>query len=101
LKGLFIRAPRGVEIKAVAAGQVVFADWMRGYGNLLIVDHGAAYLTIYGNSESLLRSVGDQVGAGDPIGTVGASGGGQQTGLYFEARHEGKAFDPMTWVSVR
>jgi septal ring factor EnvC (AmiA/AmiB activator) len=101
LKGLFIRAPRGVEIKAAAAGQVVFADWMRGYGNLLIVDHGAGYLTIYGNSESLLRSVGDQVGAGDPIGTVGASGGGQQTGLYFEARHEGKAFDPMTWVSVR
>ena len=100
-KGLFIQAPPGSEVRAAAAGQVVFAEWMRGYGNLLILDHGDAYLTIYGNNESLLRSVGDSVAAGDPVATVGARGGGGETGLYFEARHEGKPFDPTSWITLR
>ena len=100
-KGLFIQSQPGQEVRAVAAGQVVFADWMRGYGNLLILDHGAGYLTIYANNESLLKEVGDRAAAAEPIAIVGASGGGQETGLYFEARHEGRAFDPLIWAKLR
>ena len=100
-KGLFIRAPAGQEVRAVAGGRVVFADWMRGFGNLLIVDHGAGYLTIYGNNESVLRAVGDPVRSGDVVATVGASGGNPESGLYFEIRHQGKPFDPLKWASLR
>jgi septal ring factor EnvC (AmiA/AmiB activator) len=100
-KGLFIQAPQGTEVRAAAPGQVVFADWMRGYGNLLIIDHGIGYMTIYANNESLLKGVGERVSVTDVIATVGASGGGQETGLYFEARHEGKAFDPMASLTLR
>jgi septal ring factor EnvC (AmiA/AmiB activator) len=98
---LFIRSPSGQEVRAVAPGRVVFSDWLRGFGNLLIVDHGRSYLTIYGNNEALLKEVGDVVRAGDAVATVGASGGSRESGLYFEIRHEGKAFDPMGWVSLR
>ena len=100
-KGLFIRALAGEEVKSIAAGRVVFAEWMRGFGNLLILDHGTNYLSIYGNNESLLRTVGDEVLAGDAVATVGSSGGGQETGLYFEMRYEGKAFDPEKWLAKR
>ena len=100
-KGVFIRATGGEEVRAVAAGRVVFSDWMRGLGNLLVVDHGQGYLTIYGNNESVYRTLGDEVRAGDVVGSVGASGGSQETGLYFEIRHEGRAFDPLTWVTLR
>lgn len=96
--GVFIRAPEGQQVRSVAAGQVVYADWMRGFGNLLIVDHGEAYLSIYANNESLLKQTGDPVAAGEAIATVGASGGNEQSGLYFELRHLGKAFDPLRWV---
>jgi len=100
-KGVFIRAPEGQPVLAIAAGQVVFADWMRGYGNLLIVDHGENYLSIYANNESLLKQTGDPVGAGEAIATTGASGGNEQSGLYFELRHLGKAFDPLRWVVLK
>jgi murein hydrolase activator len=100
-KGLFIRSPAGQEVRAVAPGRVVFADWLRGFGNLLIIDHGKSYLTIYGNNESVLKRVGETVGTGDAVATVGASGGNMESGLYFEIRHEGKAFDPMRWVSLK
>jgi septal ring factor EnvC (AmiA/AmiB activator) len=100
-KGLFIRSPAGQEVRAVAPGRVVFADWLRGFGNLLIIDHGKSYLTIYGNNESVLKQVGDTVSTGDAIATVGASGGNMESGLYFEIRYEGKAFDPMRWVSLK
>lgn len=99
--GVFIRAGEGQPVRAVAAGQVVYADWMRGFGNLLIVDHGEAYLSIYGNNESLLKQPGDPVAAGEAIATVGASGGNEQSGLYFELRHLGKAFDPLRWVVLK
>jgi murein hydrolase activator len=99
--GVFIRAPEGQAVRAVAAGQVVYADWMRGFGNLLIVDHGEAYLSIYGNNESLLKQPGDPVAAGEAIATVGASGGNEQSGLYFELRHLGRAFDPLRWVVLK
>jgi septal ring factor EnvC (AmiA/AmiB activator) len=100
-KGVFIRAPEGRPVKAVAGGQVVYADWMRGFGNLLIVDHGEAYLSIYANNESLLRQVGDAVAPGDAVATTGASGGNEESGLYFELRHLGRAFDPLRWVRLK
>jgi septal ring factor EnvC (AmiA/AmiB activator) len=100
-KGVFIRAPEGQPVLAVAAGQVVYADWMRGYGNLLIVDHGESYLSIYANNESLLKQTGDPVASGETLATVGASGGNEQSGLYFELRHLGKAFDPLRWVVLK
>ena len=100
-KGLFIRAGAGSEVKAVAAGRVVFADWMRGFGNLLIVDHGNSYLTIYGNNDSLLKQVGDAVRGGDTVASVGNSGGNPESGLYFELRHLGQPLDPLRWVNVK
>lgn len=100
-KGLFIRAAAGQEVRAVAAGRVVFADWMRGFGNLLILDHGQDYLTIYGNNESVLKRLGDTVRAGEAVATIGASGGSAESGLYFEMRHAGRPFDPLTWVTSR
>jgi septal ring factor EnvC (AmiA/AmiB activator) len=100
-KGVFIRAPEGQPVRAIAGGQVVYADWMRGFGNLLILDHGEAYLSIYANNESLLKQVGDAVAVGDAIATTGASGGNEETGLYFEMRHLGRAFDPLRWVKLK
>jgi len=100
-KGVFIRAPEGRPVKAIAAGQVVFADWMRGFGNLLIVDHGDAYLSIYANNEALLKQVGEIVMAGESVATTGSSGGNEETGLYFEMRHLGRAFDPLRWVRLK
>ncbi len=100
-KGLFIRSSSGQEVRAVATGQVVFAEWMRGFGNLMIIDHGQSYLTIYGNNEALLKQVGDTVNAGDAVATVGNSGGNSDSGLYFEIRHQGKAFDPLRWVTMK
>jgi murein hydrolase activator len=100
-KGVFIRARAGEPVRAVARGQVVYADWMRGFGNLLIVDHGENYLSVYANNESLLKTVGDPVTTGDVLATTGASGGNEETGLYFELRHLGRAFDPLRWVTLK
>lgn len=100
-RGLFIKAGTGSEVKAVAGGRVVFADWMRGFGNLLIVDHGDAYLSIYGNNESLLKQVGQSVRGGETIASVGNSGGNPESGLYFELRHQGQPIDPMKWASLK
>ena len=97
-KGLFIKAPQGEEVKAIAPGRVVFADWMRGFGNLLIVDHGAEYLSIYGNNETVYKQAGETVGSGDTIARVGNSGGNPETGLYFEVRFKGSPFDPLSWI---
>lgn len=100
-KGVFIRATEGEQVRAVGAGRVVYSDWMRGFGNLLIVDHGEAYLSIYGNNESLLKQTGDAVNLGEPLATVGHSGGNEETGLYFELRHLGRPFDPLRWVKLK
>ncbi len=98
-KGLFIKAAEGTEIRASAAGEVIFSDWMRGFGNLIIIDHGAQYMTIYGNNQSLLKRPGDRIRSGDVIATAGNSGGNEQSGLYFEMRHQGRALDPLTWMN--
>ena len=100
-KGLFIAARPGTEVKAIAGGRVVFADWLRGFGNLLIIDHGDAYMSLYGNNETLFKRVGDAIRGGDAVAAVGNSGGNAESGLYFEIRHQGKPFDPLTWVDVR
>ena len=98
-KGLFIKAAEGAEVKTIAAGEIIFADWMRGFGNLLVVDHGGQYMTIYGNNQSLLKRPGDKLKAGDVIATVGNSGGNEQSGLYFEMRYQGRAIDPSSWMN--
>ena len=98
-KGLFITAAEGAEVKAIAAGEIIFADWMRGFGNLLVVDHGGQYMTIYGNNQSLLKRPGDKLKAGEVIATVGNSGGNEQSGLYFEMRYQGRAIDPSSWMN--
>lgn len=99
-RGVFIHANSG-EVRAVAGGDVVFADWLRGYGNLIIIDHGDGYLTIYGNNEGLLKSVGDKINMGDTIATIGNSGGNEESGLYFELRRGGEAQDPMRWAKAQ
>lgn len=100
-KGIFIRAAGGSEVKAIANGRVVFADWMRGFGNLMIVDHGDGYLSIYGNNDSLLKQVGESVRGGETVASVGNSGGNPESGLYFELRHQGQTIDPMKWASLK
>ena len=99
-KGFFIRAGSG-EVRAVASGRVVFADWLRGFGNLIILDHGDEYLSVYGNNESLYKEVGDSVKAGDAIAAVGSSGGNAETGLYFELRFQGQPIDPQKWMNLK
>jgi septal ring factor EnvC (AmiA/AmiB activator) len=100
-KGVFIRAAEGAAVHAVAAGRVVYADWLRGFGNLLIVDHDDGFLSVYGNNESLLRQTGDTIRGGEAVATVGNSGGNAESGLYFELRHQGQAFDPLRWAVPR
>lgn len=100
-KGLFLRAAASQPVKAVAAGRVVFADWLRGFGNLLIIDHGKGYMSLYGNNETLYKQVGDVLRGGDTIAAVGNTGGNEDSGLYFELRHEGKPLDPMKWVAAK
>ena len=100
-KGLFIKAAEGNEVKAVAAGRVVFADWMRGFGNLLIIDHGDGYMSLYGSNQALLKQAGDTVKGGDTIAAVGNTGGNETSGLYYELRKQSKPFDPLSWSIVR
>ena len=100
-KGLFIRASEGSEVKAVASGQVVFADWLRGFGNLIIIDHGSGYMSLYGNNQALLKQVGENVKGGDTVAAVGNSGGNEQHGVYFELRYQSKPFDPLSWSVVK
>lgn len=96
-KGLFIRASEGAEVKSVATGRVVFADWLRGFGNLIILEHGNGYMSLYGNNQAVLKQVGDNVNAGDAIALVGNSGGNETNGLYYELRRQSRPFDPLSW----
>ena len=95
--GVLIQAPEGTPVKAIHPGRVVFADWLRGAGMLIIIDHGSGYLTLYGHNQSLLSSAGDTVKAGQVIATVGNTGGQAQSALYFAIRKQGKATDPNLW----
>jgi septal ring factor EnvC (AmiA/AmiB activator) len=100
-QGMVIAAPEGQEVQAVARGRVAYADWLRGYGMLLIIDHGGGYLTLYGYNRSLYRAVGDWVEAGSAIAQVGVSGGRERSALYFELRRNGQPVDPIRWLTAR
>lgn len=100
-RGVFIRSEVGADVKAVAAGTVAFADWLRGFGNLVIVDHGDGYMTVYGNNETVFKNPGEGVKAGETIASVGAGGGLDESGLYFEVRFRGQPQDPSKWVAAR
>jgi len=95
--GVLIKAKSGTPIRAVTRGRVVYADWLRGYGLLTIIEHGQGYMTLYAFNESLYKSVGDWIEAGAVIATVGQSGGQAVTGLYFGIRKKGKPVDPERW----
>jgi murein hydrolase activator len=95
--GVLIAASEGAAIRSVSHGRVVYADWLRGYGLLIIVDHGSKYLSLYAFNEGLYKEVGDWVKAGETIATVGISGGQQKAGLYFSIRKNGKAVNPAHW----
>ncbi len=96
--GVLIKASAGSEVHAVASGRVIYAGFLRGYGMLLIVNHGDGWMSMYGNNESLLRNVGDQVEAGEAVGTASAPTG-VNSGVYFELRKHGKPVDPRRWLS--
>lgn len=98
--GLLIASEPGSNVHAVHGGRVVFADWLRGSGLLLILDHGAGYLSLYGHNQSLLKEVGAWVQPGEVISTVGASGGLSTSSLYFSIRHQGRALDPAAWCML-
>ena len=97
-QGILIAAPTGTPVKAVADGRVVFADWMNGYGLIVIVDHGNGSMSLYAHNEALLRDVGATVRRGDALASVGNSGSGSQPGLYFELRRDGRPVDPIAWL---
>jgi len=98
-RGLLIKAPEGQPVRAVHAGRVVFSDWLRGFGLLLILDHGDGYLSVYAHNLALYRQAGQEVMAGEVIAAVGNSGGQERSGLYFEIRHRGQAIDPAGWLA--
>ena len=99
--GVFIGARRGARVTAVAPGRVAFSDWLRGYGLLLIIDHGDDYMTLYGHNESVFKDTGEWVESGDVIASVGDSGGQPVSGLYFEIRRRTKPLNPTHWCAAR
>jgi len=100
-KGIFIKAPEGRKVYAVAKGKVVFASVLKGYGNIIILDHGNQYMSLYGNNKSLIKKENDIVKGGDTIALVGNSGGNITNGLYYELRRKSKPFDPLKWTNNR
>ena len=98
-QGVMIAAPEGGNVHAVAQGRVAFADWMRGFGLLLIIDHGDGYMSLYGHNQSLYKEVGEWVDTGEMVATLGASGGQIESGLYFELRHKGRPINPVRWCA--
>lgn len=97
-QGLLIAGSPGAEVRAVAAGRVAYADWLKGYGLLLILDHGSGWMTLYAFNDSLLKNAGDSVRAGEAVSTVGSSGGQGRAALYFELRRNGQPQDPRSWL---
>ncbi len=96
-KGVVIDAAEGQAVKAPASGKVIYADWLKGFGLLMVIDHGQGFMSLYGYSQALLKEVGDTVKTGEEIALVGRSGGQNQAGLYFEIRHKGEAENPAKY----
>ena len=97
-RGIVLMAPEGTPVRAVAPGRVVYSTWMTGFGNILILDHGQKYLSVYAYNQALLKQVGDTVRAGETVARVGATGGQVESGLYFEIRHQGAPINPQVWL---
>jgi len=100
-KGLFIKAKEGRDVYAVASGKIVFSDWIKGFGNIIIIDHGKGYMSLYGNNSSLLKESNDIVKGGSVIAIVGNSGGNSTNGLYYELRKNSKPFNPLKWTTFK
>ena len=98
-KGIIIDGAEGDPVNSIAPGKVLYADWLRGFGLVSIIDHGDGYMSVYGHNQALLKQVGDEVRSGERIALVGRSGGQEYPNLYFEIRHKGKALNPRTWFN--
>ena len=98
-QGVLISAPEGGRVQAVSEGRVAFADWLRGFGLLLIIDHGDGYMSLYGQNQALYKEVGEWVDSGEVVATLGVSGGQSDAGLYFELRHKGRPQNPVSWCA--
>lgn len=96
-QGIVLSAQEGSPVRAVHPGRVVFSDWLRGSGLLVVVDHGEGFMSLYANNGSLIKRNGDWVNRGEALATAGSNGGMEQPGIYFEIRHNGQAEDPGTW----
>ena len=100
-KGLFIKSKEGNEVYSIATGKIVFADWLDGYGNLIIIDHGKGYMSLYGNNQSLIKQKGEIIKGGSTIAIVGNSGGNSTNGLYYQLRKNSKPFNPLKWTKIK
>ena len=98
-KGIIIDGAEGDPVKSIANGKVLYADWLRGFGLVAIVDHGKGYMSVYGHNQALLKQAGDDIRSGESIALVGRSGGQDYPNLYFEIRHKGKALNPTAWFN--
>lgn len=99
-RGVLLNAETGTPVKTVHQGMVLFADWLKGFGWVIVIDHGEGYMSLYGHNQTLLKNVGEKVEAGEPIALVGKSGGQSNSGLYFELRHQGIAINPSFWCKA-
>ena len=99
-KGVLMGAPEGQTVRSIAAGKVIYADWLKGFGMVIVIDHGKGYMSLYGHAQALLHSSGDQVKRGESIALVGQSGGQAEPGLYFEIRYKGKAVNPAIYCNT-
>lgn len=97
-RGILIQSQEGASVKAVADGQVIYADWLKGYGWVIVLDHGAGFMSLYGHNQSLLKQPGSRINAGETIAHAGMSGGQAMPGLYFEIREKGEAVNPLQWL---
>ena len=100
-RGLFIDAPEGEPVFAIHSGEIVFADWLRGFGLLLIINHGQGYMSLYAHNQKIYYQSGDHVLSGEQVASVGNTGGQIRSGLYFEIRIDGKPADPQTWCQAK
>ena len=98
-QGWLINAPEGTEVRAIHYGRIVFADYLRGHGLLVVIDHGQGYMSLYAHNQILLADIGDWISSGTPIARVGESGGQQKPGLYFEIRYKGNPTNPASWIA--
>ena len=97
-RGILIQGSEGDAVKAIADGQVIYADWLKGYGWVIVLDHGAGFMSLYGHNQNLLKQPGARINAGETIALAGMSGGQASAGLYFEIREKGEAVNPMQWL---